>query len=197
MLLPLLMLGMMEVSRRGIIVDAFRNVISPIERRGYNQMESQILTHILGILFRSMVLGMGLYLMAGNMEHCTPWGLCICIGLILLMHGVKLALAAWVNFVFNLTRQFRLIYTHYVFLWTAVAMLTYPCILAVVRFGVLPVMNGVIMVLVILYLIATMMKLLRSIPIRWITIPYTLLYLMTVEVMPILGVLYLLQLWKL
>lgn len=197
MFLFLLILGVMEYMERGIIRDAFRGLISPMERRGYIQTETQLVTHVLGWLFRTGVLGMGLYVVVGDMTHCYPLGWLVAGAMVTGMHGVKLALAGWINYLFQLTRHFRLIYVHYVAVWTGVAMMVYPCVLAAIRWeGVLP-MHLLLYLLTGFYALAVTIKLLCSVPMRWITIPSILLYVLTVEVLPIAGVVYALQTWNL
>lgn len=190
LLVNMLLLALMTYIRTGLLADAFRGVISPMDRNTFAQTETHPLAHIAGLIFRATTIGLAFYIVSCPSGRWNLAGYVVVVGLTLVWQGVQIGCALWLNWVFQWGASARLLLEHLTALLTVAALcvggiaavfLAWPCYKAACV---------AILIVGILYAVAIWGKALRYRFYGLISALYALLFTLTAVVLPSCGVVY-------
>lgn len=193
-----------------VIQQGFVNLFSKVER-SYNESPMNYIGQALLFLFRIGVLAMAIYLFTYNSQLATQvnsseplWcGLetaphikflfsryaliaCTVAG----MEIVKYLVSLLLNYTFQLSRQFATLFAHYTYVSTSICCVLYPLLLLIIYFGSQALTTIGLCVMMCVCWLVLFIKWLRVFFKDIASVIYVVLYILTLEVLPLLTLTY-------
>lgn len=190
LLVNVLLLALMTYIRKGLLVDAFRTVISPMDRNTFAQTETHPLAQMAGWVFRTTTIGLAFYIVSCPAGHWNGVCYAAVVGLTLVWQGVQLGCALWLDWVFQWRASARLLLEHLTALLTVAALCVGSIVLIFLSWPCYKGANMAILIVGILYAVAVWGKALRYRFCGWMSVLYSLLFTLTAVVLPSCGVVY-------
>ncbi len=194
-MLALLVCGVLSIAGQpGFLLVAFRGVFTKMERT-YSDAGRSWMNVIGCTIFRVGVLAMALYVFffeSGDFVMWRYWVLVLLIlGLELLRWGCSMA----VTYVFGLRQGLDESRAYYDNLWLVSSVILYPVTLLMINWGIGT--GGWIAMcsLFLFFLITLTVRLFRVYVVKWTSVIYILLYVVTLEVLPIIGLCIAIEAW--
>ena len=178
-----------EYMQPGIITQAYQSLRPRIERV-YKDAPNNILSQILITFFRIGTLAMALCLCFAEEATFSFAAFAAVSGLIVAVLMVKMLCNALVDYTFILSRRFMPIYEHYANIFTLTTCILYPCLLVLLRVGNEMAVRWVLGIVTIFFVTLWIYRSARTFIQSPLAIIYFLLYIVTLEVLPIGALLY-------
>ena len=198
------------VFQPAVIRQGFVSLFSKVER-SYNDSPMNYVGQVLLFVFRAGIVGMAIYLFTYNSQLATQvnsseplWcGLetappmeflfsryMTIMGAVAAMEVVKYLVSLLLNYTFQLSRQFATLFAHYTYVSTSICCVLYPLLLLIIYFGSQALTTIGLCVMMSVCWLVLFIKWIRvfftSIP----SVIYVLLYILTIEVLPLLTLTY-------
>lgn len=190
MLFLLLCAILSEMMQPGVISQAGASLRVRTERM-YKDAPTNYLSQILITLFRIGTLALALYLCFYNGGRWTFGNFAILCSIVFLVALVKMAGDALADYTFMLSRRFSPAYEHYSNIMTLTSCLLYPCVLILLRFGNTIASRWVVGTMTVIFLMLWIYRAWRHFVDSPKAIPYFILYICTLEFLPLGLLLYL------
>ena len=190
MLFLLLCAILSEMMQPGVISQAGASLRVRTERM-YKDAPTNYLSQILITLFRIGTLALALYLCFYNGGRWT-FGIFVALcGVVFLVALLKMTGDALADYTFMLSRRFSPAYEHYSNIMTLTSCILYPCVLLLLRFGNAVASRWVVGSMTVIFLMLWIYRAWRHFVDSPQAIPYFILYLCTLEFLPLGLLLYL------
>lgn len=190
MLVLLLCAILSEYLQPGIITQAYISLRPRIER-SYKDAPSNALSQALITLFRIGTLAMALCLSICQDRTFTFLVYLSVCALIVAVLALKMLCNVMVDHTFMLSRRFMPMYEHYSNIFTVVTILLYPCLLVVLRVDNPSACQWILGITMALFIALWIYRSARIFIISPVAILYFILYIVTLELLPIGALLYL------
>lgn len=180
-----------------VIRQGFVSLFSKVER-SYNDSPMNYIGQALLFVFRAGILGMAIYLFTYNSQlamHANSGEFLFSrymtiMGAVAAMEVVKYLVSLLLNYTFQLSRQFATLFAHYTYVSTSICCVLYPLLLLIIYFGSQALTTIGLCVMMSVCWLVLFIKWIRvfftSIP----SVIYVLLYILTIEVLPLLTLTY-------
>lgn len=180
-----------------VIRQGFVSLFSKVER-SYNDSPMNYIGQALLFVFRAGILGMTIYLFTYNSQlamHANSGEFLFSrymtiMGAVAAMEVVKYLVSLLLNYTFQLSRQFATLFAHYTYVSTSICCVLYPLLLLIIYFGSQALTTIGLCVMMSVCWLVLFIKWIRvfftSIP----SVIYVLLYILTIEVLPLLTLTY-------
>ena len=177
-----------EVFQPGVITQTPASLIARTDRT-YKESPMNFFGQLFITLFRIGTLGMALC-MSLYTANCSFGAYSAVCGLVLAVLLIKMLCQVLIDFTFAVTRHVEAPYEHYANIATIASVLLYLALLAMMRFGNAKATLWVLACVTILFLIMWLYRSVRLFVTSPKTIVYLLLYVATLEVLPLVGLYY-------
>lgn len=196
-LLLLLLMGWVTVYALNPVafVDCFVSVVADMERRYTDAAKSWGLI-VLSLVLRMCTLALAIfcfiYIYSYRLDLAgveLPFSLSdyLCVLLVIsVVYAIKSLLEWLLNIVFCFTPRTMVIYQHYANLFTVVSLLLFPILLFTINFAYPKVIGACLLLVAGVYMLVMMIKMCRIYLHSLRALLYILLYLVTVEILPLL-----------
>lgn len=185
-MLFLLLCGVVaEMVQSGVVVQAFSTIFAKVER-SYGDVQHNLLEELIMNIFRIGTFAMALYLYAyraGDFRFATYL---LVAAWVLGIDAVKLAVAAVVNYTFRISKRFALISTHYNNLWTVICCGFYVALLFLLNIDNAVLTKWLLFALALVAIVLIFIKWIRIFCTDMRSFLYIVLYILTLEVLPLL-----------
>ena len=188
MLILMLFAIISEYAQPGVITQAVSSLRPRIERT-YKDAPTNFLSQTLITLFRVGTLAMALCLSLCSDKGFTFGAFIALCMVIVVVLVVKMLCNVIVDYTFMLSRRFTPVYEHYSNILTIVACLLFPCLLVLLRIGSTEGSKWVLGIAAVLFMLLWIYRSARTYINSPIAIIYFLLYIVTMELLP-LGLLF-------
>ncbi len=180
-----------------VIRQGFVSLFSKVER-SYNDSPMNYIGQALLFVFRAGILGMAIYLFTYNSQlamHANSGEFLFSrymtiMGAVAATEIVKYLVSLLLNYTFQLSRQFATLFAHYTYVSTSICCVLYPLLLLIIYFGSQALTTIGLCVMMSVCWLVLFIKWVRvfftSIP----SVIYVLLYILTIEVLPLLTLTY-------
>lgn len=180
-----------------VIRQGFVSLFSKVER-SYNDSPMNYIGQALLFVFRAGILGMAIYLFTYNSQlamHANSGEFLFSrymtiMGAVAATEIVKYLVSLLLNYTFQLSRQFATLFAHYTYVSTSICCVLYPLLLLIIYFGSQALTTIGLCVMMSVCWLVLFIKWIRvfftSIP----SVIYVLLYILTIEVLPLLTLTY-------
>lgn len=175
-----------ELARPGVIIGSFSTLLTRKER-SYDDGPSTPVAQIGLYLFRIGTLAMGCYLFCYTGGHFTLVNYGIIAAEVAGIFLLKWLILLLIDYTFELSRHFVALRSHYSSLLTATCTSIYPLLLIVIQIDAHQLVCITLIVIVATYAIVSMIKWIRIFQPGMSAIVYTLIYTITLEILPIIG----------
>lgn len=192
-----------------VIQQGFVNLFSKVER-SYNESPMNYIGQALLFLFRAGVLAMAIYLFTYSSDFSAPannsplWcgketaphinfpfsRYALIAGTVAGMEIVKYLVSLLLNYTFQLSRQFATLFAHYTYVSTSICCVLYPLLLLIIYFGSKPLTTIGLCVMMCVCWLVLFIKWLRVFFKDIASVIYVVLYILTLEVLPLLTLTY-------
>ena len=192
-----------------VIQQGFVNLFSKVER-SYNESPMNYIGQALLFLFRAGVLAMAIYLFTYSSDLSAPannsplWcgketaphitfpfsRYALIAGTVAGMEIVKYLVSLLLNYTFQLSRQFATLFAHYTYVSTSICCVLYPLLLLIIYFGSQPLTTIGLCVMMCVCWLVLFIKWLRVFFKDIASVIYVVLYILTLEVLPLLTLTY-------
>ena len=185
------------VFQPAVIRQGFVSLFSKVER-SYNDSPMNYIGQALLFVFRAGIVGMAIYLFTYNSQlamHANSSEFLFSrymtiMGAVAAMEVVKYLVSLLLNYTFQLSRQFATLFAHYTYVSTSICCVLYPLLLLIIYFGSQALTTIGLCVMMSVCWLVLFIKWIRvfftSIP----SVIYVLLYILTIEVLPLLTLTY-------
>ena len=185
------------VFQPAVIRQGFVSLFSKVER-SYNDSPMNYIGQALLFVFRAGIVGMAIYLFTYNSDlamHANSSEFLFSrymtiMGAVAAMEVVKYLVSLLLNYTFQLSRQFATLFAHYTYVSTSICCVLYPLLLLIIYFGSQALTTIGLCVMMSVCWLVLFIKWIRvfftSIP----SVIYVLLYILTIEVLPLLTLTY-------
>lgn len=185
------------VFQPAVIRQGFVSLFSKVER-SYNDSPMNYIGQALLFVFRAGIVGMAIYLFTYNSDLATQANgseflfsrYMTIMGAVAAMEVVKYLVSLLLNYTFQLSRQFATLFAHYTYVSTSICCVLYPLLLLIIYFGSQALTTIGLCVMMSVCWLVLFIKWVRvfftSIP----SVIYVLLYILTIEVLPLLTLTY-------
>ncbi len=185
------------VFQPAVIRQGFVSLFSKVER-SYNDSPMNYIGQALLFVFRAGIVGMAIYLFTYNSQlamHANSSEFLFSrymtiMGAVAAMEVVKYLVSLLLNYTFQLSRQFATLFAHYTYVSTSICCVLYPLLLLIIYFGSQALTTIGLCVMMSVCWLVLFIKWVRvfftSIP----SVIYVLLYILTIEVLPLLTLTY-------
>ncbi|MEE1254469.1 MAG: DUF4271 domain-containing protein [Paludibacteraceae bacterium] len=191
MLLGLLICGVLsEWLQPGVVSSSFSSLLSRAERT-YKAAPNNFFGQLLVTLFRVGCLSLALYLAVWQGGAFDMRGFFVIAAVVLCVLLIKMLCYLFLKYVLAISAQFTIATEHYSNLFTLAMVFLYPVLLFLFYVGSSTICLYVLCVLAALFLIVWLIKSARLFIISPMGILYFLLYIATLEVLPMGGLYYL------
>jgi len=179
-----------EYLQPGAILQAVQSLRPRLERT-YKDAPNNFMAQVLLSLFRIGTLSMGLCLClcADSAFSLTAYA-ALC-GVTIAVLAVKMTGDLIVDYTFMVSRRFMPMYEHYANIFTLTTCALYPCLLVLLRVGSTTGSRWVLGIMAVLFLSLWIYRSVHAYINSPIAIVYYILYIVTLEVLPIGALLYL------
>jgi len=179
-----------EWQQLGTVSAAFRTTFSRIERI-YGDSASSLVGRIFLNIFRIGTLALAVYLGThdGN-SGIVVRGYLYVVLLLLAVEFVKMFFGWLVGYTFELRRSMDVYLSHYDNLWTVLAILLYPILLLDIHIFGNTVIPWLLLSVGILFVLAVFIKMMMHFYRGVQTAPYVALYMVTLEILPLVVIVY-------
>lgn len=188
MLCLLLCCVLAEIVQRGAIVQAFSTLFSKMER-AYGDAQQNMLEQLIIMVFCIGSFAMALYLFTyrgGDFRFATYM---LTSALVLCVDVIKWAVSALVNYTFGISKRLAQLSTHRNNMQTVICILFYTASLCLLRVGNQEVVRWVLGGCAVVALVLICIKWIRVFCVDIRSLLYILLYVLTLEVLPLLVLL--------
>ena len=180
-----------------VIRQGFVSLFSKVER-SYNDSPMNYVGQVLLFVFRAGIVGMAIYLFTYNSHLATHTAdgeflfsrYMTIMGAVAATEIVKYLVSLLLNYTFQLSRQFATLFAHYTYVSTSICCVLYPLLLLIIYFGSQALTTIGLCVMMSVCWLVLFIKWIRvfftSIP----SVIYVLLYILTIEVLPLLTLTY-------
>lgn len=185
------------VFQPAVIRQGFVSLFSKVER-SYNDSPMNYVGQVLLFVFRAGIVGMAIYLFTYNSHLATHTAdgeflfsrYMTIMGAVAATEIVKYLVSLLLNYTFQLSRQFATLFAHYTYVSTSICCVLYPLLLLIIYFGSQALTTIGLCVMMSVCWLVLFIKWIRvfftSIP----SVIYVLLYILTIEVLPLLTLTY-------
>ena len=185
------------VFQPAVIRQGFVSLFSKVER-SYNDSPMNYVGQVLLFVFRAGIVGMAIYLFTYNSHLATHTAdgeflfsrYMTIMGAVAATEIVKYLVSLLLNYTFQLSRQFATLFAHYTYVSTSICCVLYPLLLLIIYFGSQALTTIGLCVMMSVCWLVLFIKWVRvfftSIP----SVIYVLLYILTIEVLPLLTLTY-------
>ncbi|MGN0235606.1 MAG: DUF4271 domain-containing protein [Paludibacteraceae bacterium] len=185
------------VFQPAVIRQGFVSMFAKVER-SYNDSPMNYAGQILLFVFRAGIVGMALYLYTYNSHLTTHTNggeflfsrYMTIVGAVAAMEVVKYLLSLLLNYTFQLSHQFSTVFTHYTYVSTTICCVMYPLLLLIIYLGNPTLTTIGLCIVVSICWIVLFIKWVRVFFTNIASIVYVLLYILTIEVLPLLTLTY-------
>lgn len=185
-MLFLLLCGVLaEMVQRGLLVQAFTTIFSKVERT-YGDMQRNLMEELIINIFRIGTFAMALYLYAYRAGDFSFKTYMLIVALVLGVDVVKILASILVNYTFQISRRFTQLSIHYNNLWTVICSGFYIASIVLINIGNSLVIKYVMLSLVALAIVLIVVKWIRIFCTNVRSLLYIVLYVLTLEILPLL-----------
>mgnify|MGYP004626136209 CR=1 FL=1 len=185
MLFLLLCAVVAEMVQSGVVLQAFSTIFAKVER-SYGDVQQNPLEELIMNIFRIGTFAMALYLYAYRAGDFRFTTYLLVAAWVLGIDAVKLAAAALVNYTFRISKRFALISTHYNNLWTVICCGFYVALLFLLNIDNAVVTKWSLFALAVAAIVLVLIKWIRIFCTDVRSLLYIVLYILTLEVLPLL-----------
>ena len=192
MLLLLIVIALAEKFQPGLVRNSIENMFTIKERDSLFSMSSpDMRARVLLNIYQISIIALSLYTVCFVGEKFGFLVFLETAGLVTLVFGVKDAVCRLVAFVFFDSKTFNLTKRHYVYLLTAFTIYAYPVLLVVLFWHSIPVTAAWVAAIVLyaFFFVCILIKLFRLFFTDFLACFYILLYLCTLELIPLIFLL--------
>ena len=175
---------MSEQFQPGIITQAKSSLLAKSDRT-YKESPVTFMGQVMMALFRLGTITMALCLCRADTEQFLFSGFWITSGIVFAIVIIKMAGNLCLDYAFRLSRRFGAIYEHYGNIMTLVAIILYPILLGLLRFGNLTINRWIISGAAFLFILLWLYRSVRQFAISPKAIIYLLFYCCTMEIVPL------------
>ena len=186
----LVSLVLSELLQPGVVSSSFTTLLSRAERT-YKNVPNNFMGQLMITLFRIGCLSMALYIAIWQGGTFSSRGFFVIEAIVLGVLIFKMLCYVFLKYVLSISSQFSIATEHYSNLFTLSMVLLYPLLLFVYYIGSSMVCLYVLCALAALFLLVWLIKGARLCVVSPMGVVYFLLYICTLEVLPILGIYYL------
>ena len=190
MLVLLLCAVLGEYIQPGAITQSVQSLRPRLERT-YKDAPNNFLAQLLITFFRIGTLAMALCLCLCADDAFTLTAFAALCGVVFVVLAVKMLCDLFVDYTFMVSRRFMPLYEHYANIFTITTCVLYPCLLVMLRVGSTTGSRWVLGIVAVLFLLMWLYRSSSTFINSPIAILYYILYIVTLEVLPIGGILYL------
>ncbi|MBQ2067456.1 MAG: DUF4271 domain-containing protein [Paludibacteraceae bacterium] len=184
MLVLLITAVLAELFQPGVVTQAKSSLMAQNDRT-YKESPVNFLGQLMITLFRIGVIAMSLYLCCRPTGRFSFAGFGVISAIVLAVFLVKMLSNIWVDRTFGISRRFGDPYEHYGNIATLLTLVLYPTVLVLMRVGN-PIANRwVVGLMALLFIGVWLYRSIRQFMTSIVQIPYLLLYICTMEVLPI------------
>lgn len=188
-LLAYLVLILFCVSRQpAILQDTIHSLLSKMDR-SYNDTNTDRLTNLLIGIVRVGLIAFVIDLMLPQQGFSILTYLMVA-GAVAAFEICKKGITKMVSFVFELYRLYADPNTQYQGLWNLVAALFFPIILLGINYGTTPFFYWAIGIVMATYMLVLLIKMIQNYVTKPMSFVYILLYIVTIEVLPIASLIW-------
>ena len=205
------------VFQPAVIRQGFVSLFSKVER-SYNDSPMNYIGQALLFVFRAGIVGMAIYLFTYNSDLATQvnsseplWcgsrlvGITLptappmeflfsrymtIMGAVAAMEVVKYLVSLLLNYTFQLSRQFATLFAHYTYVSTSICCVLYPLLLLIIYFGSQALTTIGLCVMMSVCWLVLFIKWIRVFFTDIASVVYVVLYILTIEVLPLLTLTY-------
>lgn len=159
--------------------------------RAYKDAPTNYLSQFLITLFRIGTFAMGLCLCLCPNESFTFSAFIAICTVIFVIIAVKMLCNVLLDYTFELSRRFGSVYEHFANIFTMVACILYPCLLVLLRIGNREGSRWVVGIMTIVFVLLWIYRSARVFINTPMAILYFILYIITLEILPLGIILYL------
>ena len=185
------------VFQPAVIRQGFVSLFSKVER-SYNDSPMNYIGQALLFVFRAGIVAMAIYLFTYNRHLATDTNggeflfsrYMTIMGAVAAMEVVKYLVSLLLNYTFQLSRQFATLFTHYTYVSTTICCVLYPLLLLMIYFGNHALTTIGLCVMMSVCWLVLFIKWLRVFFTDMASVIYVVLYILTLEVLPLLTLTY-------
>ncbi|MGN1239529.1 MAG: DUF4271 domain-containing protein [Paludibacteraceae bacterium] len=185
------------VFQPAVIRQGFVSLFSKVER-SYNDSPMNYIGQVLLFVFRAGIVGMAIYLFTYNSDLATQANggdflfsrYMTIMGAVAAMEVVKYLVSLLLNYTFQLSRQFATLFTHYTYVSTSICCVLYPLLLLIIYFGNQALTTIGLCIMMGLCWLVLFIKWVRVFFTDIASVVYVVLYILTIEVLPLLTLTY-------
>lgn len=185
------------VFQPAVIRQGFVSLFSKVER-SYNDSPMNYIGQALLFVFRAGIVGMAIYLFTYNSDFATQANggeflfsrYMTIMGAVAAMEVVKYLVSLLLNYTFQLSRQFATLFAHYTYVSTSICCVLYPLLLLIIYFGSQALTTIGLCVMMSICWLVLFIKWIRVFFTNIPSVIYVLLYILTIEVLPLLTLTY-------
>lgn len=189
LLLLLALAGLANVLQPGVVVSGFSTIVTKPERQ-YTDIQRTVLGQICLHLFQIGTLAMAYYLFCYRSGDFTILRYGVILLLVALVYGLKVLVMLLVGYTFQLQKRCASIMVHYGNLLCVFCCALYPLLLLMYSGGTTMWLQVLDVGIVTAYVLLVVFKYCRAYLQSPMALVYILLFVLTVDVLPILGVYY-------
>ncbi|MBQ2540783.1 MAG: DUF4271 domain-containing protein [Paludibacteraceae bacterium] len=186
LLLLLLLAGMANVLQPGMVVNSFTTIFTKPERQ-YTDAPRTALGQICLQLFQLGTLGMAYYLFCfqtGDFSIARYGVILIVTGAV---YATKVLMMLLVDYTFQLRKKCATIGIHYANLLCVFCCALYPILLLMHQYGATKTLQVILLLLTVFFIVLVTVKYCRAYLIKPMALVYILLFVLTVDVLPLLA----------
>lgn len=188
MLMILICGALSEIFQSGVIMQSFSSLFSTNERTYHDASKNRI-SQLLMYIFRISIVAMAFYLSVYRGEKFLFSGYLWTLALVLGWTIVRGIVSELVNYTFCISKRFAPVFAHYENIWTVVCCCLYPILLVLLNIDEQEITWIVLGCVCILLLVLMLIKWIRIFFTGVRSLLYIILYIFTVEFLPIFGIL--------
>lgn len=174
-----------EMMQQGAVVQAFATMFSKAERL-YGEVQQNIVEELIINIFRIGTLAMALYLYAYRTGEFRFTTYLLIAALVLGVDMLKLVLSVWINYTFRISKRFAQISAHYNNLWTVICCGIYTAVVVLLNVDNRMAVQWTLFGLTVAAIVLIAIKWIRIFCTNIRSLLYILLYILTLEVLPLL-----------
>ena len=184
MLAMLICMVLAEVCQPGVVKSAPAAILAPAERT-YKESPNNFLGQFFSAVYQIGLAAMAIYvIIPSNVPFLMGKWLILC-GIVLAVLLVKMLLNVLLDYAFEFSKHFASPYEQYSSVATTVCMLLYPSLLLLFRLGSTVAATWVIGVIVTAFVLLVSFRLMRTYLISFPSMIFILLYIATMEIIPV------------
>lgn len=181
-----------EALQPGVITQAATSYMARAERT-YKAAPNNFFGQLLITLFRIGTWSMALFLCFYTEGNASGWSFAALCGLVLAMLMLKMLCNVLLDYTFQLSRHYPPVYEHYSNLLTLTMLVVYPSLLFLLRLDDVTTSRWTLGIILAVFCLVWLLRCLRVFLSSPMAIVYIILYFLTVEVLPLAGLIYLAQ----